>query len=334
MPLFGKSSKNPGEAVKQLKESLMVLEKQHNGESQKKFEKAHDDVSKYIFTISSLLFSSESDQQSDIILAQMSQEMYNSAVISLLIKNLQNVEFEARKESVEIFSHVLRRQIGTRTPTVEYICTTDEILVSLCRGFENLTINHNTSAMLRECLRYESLAKIVLFSEVFQDFFKYVECSHFDVAADAFTTFKDLLTRHKTIAANYLETHYESFFFSYNQLLISQNFVTQLNSLKLLAELLTDRNNSSVMKKYINDSENLKTTMTLLLHQAPVIKYEAFSIFKIFILNPKKPEDINVILLKNKELLRKLFVNFLPELDDLNLFQAEKSSIVKEINDL
>jgi len=334
MPLFGKSSKNPGEAVKQLKESLLVLEKQHNGESQKKFEKAHDDVSKYIFTISSLLFSSESDQQSDIILAQMSQEMYNSAVISLLIKNLQNVEFEARKESVEIFSHVLRRQIGTRTPTVEYICTTDEILVSLCRGFENLTINHNTSAMLRECLRYESLAKIVLFSEVFQDFFKYVECPHFDVAADAFTTFKDLVTRHKTIAANYLETHYDSFFFSYNQLLISENFVTQLNSLKLLAELLTDRNNSSVMKKYINDSENLKITMTLLLHQAPVIKYEAFSLFKIFILNPKKPEDINLILLKNKELLRKLFVNFLPELDDLNLFQAEKSSIVKEINAL
>ena len=102
----------------------------------------------------------------------MSQEMYNSAVISLLIKNLQNVEFEARKESVEIFSHVLRRQIGenwpgavllaagtllfidveysgTRTPTVEYISTSDEILVSLVRGFENLTINHNTSAMLR-----------------------------------------------------------------------------------------------------------------------------------------------------------------------------------------
>ena len=106
MPLFGKSSKNPGEAVKQLKESLMVLEKQHNGESQKKFEKAHDDVrhcpsyfkafasahsnisfhvletrekywdgvcfSKYIFTISSLLFSCDSDQQSDIVLGEIS----------------------------------------------------------------------------------------------------------------------------------------------------------------------------------------------------------------------------------------------------------------------
>ena len=44
MPLFGKSSKTPGEVVKQLKESLLVLEKQHNGESHKKLEKAHDDV--------------------------------------------------------------------------------------------------------------------------------------------------------------------------------------------------------------------------------------------------------------------------------------------------
>ena len=121
---------------------------------------------------------------------------------------------------------------------------------------------------------------------------------------------------------------------NYKQLMNSENFVTQLNSLKLLAELMTDRNNIAVMKKYINDSENLKLIMNLLLHQAPVIKNEAFSIFKIFVLNPKKPEDINFILLKNKDLLRILFVNFLPELADLNLFQAEKSMIVKEINDL
>ena len=44
MPLFGKSSKTPGEVVKQLKESLVVLEKQQTGDSNKKLEKAHDDV--------------------------------------------------------------------------------------------------------------------------------------------------------------------------------------------------------------------------------------------------------------------------------------------------
>ena len=44
--------------------------------------------------------------------------------------------------------------------------------------------------MLRECVRYEALAKILLHSDQFYDFFKYVEVSTFDIASDAFATFK------------------------------------------------------------------------------------------------------------------------------------------------
>ena len=44
--------------------------------------------------------------------------------------------------------------------------------------------------MLRECVRHEPLAKITLWSEQFYDFFRYVEMSTFDIASDAFATFK------------------------------------------------------------------------------------------------------------------------------------------------
>ena len=44
--------------------------------------------------------------------------------------------------------------------------------------------------MLRECIRHEPLAKIILLSDDFYDFFKYVEVSTFDIASDAFSTFK------------------------------------------------------------------------------------------------------------------------------------------------
>ena len=44
--------------------------------------------------------------------------------------------------------------------------------------------------MLRECIRYEELAKIVLLSPKFYLFFDYVELSAFDIASDAFSTFK------------------------------------------------------------------------------------------------------------------------------------------------
>lgn len=44
--------------------------------------------------------------------------------------------------------------------------------------------------MLRECARYEALAKIMLYSDDFYNFFRYVEVSTFDIASDAFSTFK------------------------------------------------------------------------------------------------------------------------------------------------
>jgi len=48
----------------------------------------------------------------------------------------------------------------------------------------------NCGMMLRECFRHEELAKLVLCSDNFYKFFDYVELSTFDIASDAFSTFK------------------------------------------------------------------------------------------------------------------------------------------------
>lgn len=116
--------------------------------------------------------------------------MYNSGLLLLLLRNLHRIDFEGKKDAVQIFNNILRRQIGTRTPTVEYICTKPEIVFALCHGYERQEIALNCGAMLRECIRYEALTKILLHSEQFYDFFKYVEVSTFDIASDAFATFK------------------------------------------------------------------------------------------------------------------------------------------------
>ena len=52
-------------------------------------------MSKHLVSITSLLFSADSsEQQSDIALAQLSQEMYNSGLLLLLLKNLHKIDFE------------------------------------------------------------------------------------------------------------------------------------------------------------------------------------------------------------------------------------------------
>ena len=70
MPLFGKSAKSPTEVVKLLKESLTVLEKGGDG---KKQEKAQEEASKQLVSMTAMLFGTESEQQSDILVAQLSQ---------------------------------------------------------------------------------------------------------------------------------------------------------------------------------------------------------------------------------------------------------------------
>ena len=75
---------------------------------------------------------------------------------------------QGKKDTVQIFNKVLRRQVGEdRMPTVDYVIRTKpEILTELCRGYELPTVAMSTGMMLRECIKHEPLAKIVLHSKV------------------------------------------------------------------------------------------------------------------------------------------------------------------------
>jgi len=281
-----------------------------------------------------LLFGNESDQQSDIVLAQLSQEMYNTGLLLALLRNLHRIDFEGKKDAVQIFNSILRRQIGTRTPTVEYICTKPDIIFTLCRGYEQQEIALNCGTMLRECIRYEALTKILLYSDNFYDFFKYVEVSTFDIASDAFATFKELLTKHKMLAADFLEANFDKVFGHYQKLLHSDNYVTRRQSLKLLGELLLDRHNFSVMTRYISNPDNLKLMMNMLKEKSRNIQFEAFHVFKVFVANPNKPKPILDILLRNQDKLVDFLSKFHNDRSDDEQFNDEKAYLIKQIKEL
>ena len=62
-------------------------------------------------------------------------------------------------------------------------------------SYEHQDIALNCGTMLRECARYEALAKIMIYSDDFYNFFRYVEVSTFDIASDAFSTFKVIVKK-------------------------------------------------------------------------------------------------------------------------------------------
>lgn len=99
------------------------------------------------------------------LIAQLAQETYSTDLLYHLLQNIQRLDFESRKDVVQIFNTLLRRQIGSRFPTVEYLSNKPEVLFTAFRGYEHEEVALNTGMILKEMLRHEPLAKLLLHSE-------------------------------------------------------------------------------------------------------------------------------------------------------------------------
>jgi len=329
---FSKSKlPKPNELVKHCKDALQAMEK--NGNNPKAMEKAVEDGTRSVVGMKITLCGDAEHEINPENIVAMANEVYSNDLIPILLTNITKFDFETKKDISMIFNNLLRRQVGSRTPTVEYICRNTSVLDYLCTGYENPDIALNCGVMLRDCTRHESLTKLIVLSPNLWKFFKHVEMANFDLASDAFNTFKELLTKHKPLVAEFLEKNYDQFFESYTGLLNSSNYVTRRQSLKLLGELLLDRSNFNIMTKYISDQANLKLMMTLLRDKSRNIQFEAFHVFKVFVANPNKPGPILHILSKNKEKLVSFLNNFHNDKED-DQFNDEKAFLLKQIQQL
>lgn len=264
-------------------------------------------------------------------------EACKTDLVTELVDCLSMLDFETRKDVAQVFGSILRlEEVGSdgsvSCPGKEYVLRHLDILSTLFDGFSSVEISFNCQDMFRECIRHEEIAKYVVESQdMFPELFDKLHDTEFEMASDAFTTFKDLLTRHQKMAATYLIDNYEWFFSEYSKLLESTNYFTRRQSVKLLGELLLERSNVRVLVKYVADAENLKVMMNLLKSSAKSIQWEAFHVFKVFVANPNKSPAVLDILISNKEKLLQYFESFQSDRTDQQ-FLEEKAVIIQEIS--
>lgn len=332
---FASKAKTPEDVVKALRGSL---QEGHAQGDPRVSRKTHDDVSRAIYSMKVMLFG---DASNDVeVKPQDVEELVCLAcqgdLLMLIVSNLSVMEFETRKDAVLIFNNLLRRDMD-ESPDKSVASKVSEgdgaVLGTLVEGYNNGDIALNCGSILRECIRHETLAKLLLESDLFWRFFELVEVSDFDVASDAFATFKEALTKHVNISAKFIEENMDRFVTSYNGLLRSQNYVTRRQSLKLLGEMLLERANFRIMFRYIASPGNLKLIMNLLLDNRKNIQFEAFHVFKIFVGNPRKSADIKHILIRNKDKMLEYLTDLLADRED-EQFQEDRQEVLKEIHKL
>mmetsp|Transcript_25465 Transcript_25465/g.55366 ORF Transcript_25465/g.55366 Transcript_25465/m.55366 type:complete len:363 (+) Transcript_25465:82-1170(+) len=322
--------KSGSDALTKLIAALNVLETEK--EKERTVEKALENVSKYLNHLKIYLFGDEQHEVSKESVLDLTREAAHTDLLYLLVKHLALLDFETRKDAAQVFSTTVRiKDQEDRSPGAMYVMTHPYVLEKLFFGYDEPVIALNCGSMLRDCIRDENLARMLLDSPVFMRFFQKVEVPNFEIASDAFSTFKDVLTRHKSVVAQYLMDNYTEFFPAYMKLLQSGNYVTRRQSLKLLGELLLDRSNVKIMVKFVSEVQHLMQMMTMLKDQSRAIQFEAFHVFKVFVANPNKPQPIIDILTNNRAKLLKYLEEFHTEKDEDEQFKEEKAVLIKEI---
>ncbi|OBT53688.1 hypothetical protein VE04_06907 [Pseudogymnoascus sp. 24MN13] len=324
-----------------------------------------EELSKTLLQIKLILQGSPEAESSPDQVYQLVTGMISEDLLYLLATNLHMLSFESRKDAQSIFSYVLRFRSAGASPksdpvALSYVISNrPEILVALCNGYEHKESAIPAGTVLREVLKNDAAAAIILYDDsgnggngskgltgiqpevqqsgngVFWKFFEWIDKGSFEVGADAFTTFRELLTKHKQIVAQYLSTNFDLFFDKYNNILVkSDSYVTKRQSIKLLGEILLDRANYAVMTAYVDRGEHLKICMNLLRDDRKMVQYEGFHVFKVFVANPHKSIAVQKILLINRERLVKFLQHFLEDRTEDEQFIDEREFLIKQINNM
>ena len=135
-----------------------------------------------------------------------------------LARSVHLLPFESRKDTQSIFSYVLRHRSPSNPnadpPALQYVVyQRPEVLIALCRGYEQKESAMPCGMVLREALKHESVTATILYDQsgpgervakiddidfdakqsgegVVWQFFSWIDNGAFEVSTDAFTTFR------------------------------------------------------------------------------------------------------------------------------------------------
>ncbi|KAG0455593.1 hypothetical protein HPP92_024579 [Vanilla planifolia] len=331
--LFKSKPRTPAELVRQTRELLMYIDLHWSTREAKREEKMAE-LSKLIRELKSILYGNSEAEPVSEACAQLTQEFFKENTLRLLIVCLPRLNLESRKDATQVVANLQRQQVHSRLIASDFLEANKDLLDILVSGYDDMDVALHYGCMLRECIRHQCIARCVLESENMKKLFDYIQLPNFDIASDAFSTFRELMTRHKSTVAEFLAKNYDWFFADFNEkLLSSSNYVTKRQAVKLLGDILLDRANSVIMIRYVSSKDNLIVLMNLMRESSKNIQTEAFHVFKLFVANQNKPPEVVSILVTNRNKILRLLGDFKLDKED-EQFEADKAQVMKEVASL
>ena len=245
---------------------------------------------------------------------------------------------QERTSFVHVFSILLHRDHAHFASDYMLSQEGNDIIILIIRLYSSCEVCIHTGIMLRECIRCHGIHESMLSqpSLIKPLFCIYPYSPHFDVSCDVLYVLRDMLRRHRSLVATLLRPDGALFphFFKWLSLLVrSDNYVVARLTLRLLYLFLQDKQNMYIALAFLAQAEIVMPVMNHLCSAYRSIQIEAFHVFKLFVVNPRKSLAVTQLLLQNQRQLEGFFATFLCDYED-ETFLHEKQIVVSMLSEL
>ncbi|CEF63161.1 Protein Mo25 [Strongyloides ratti] len=281
-----------------------------------------------------MIFGNPGDDPHRKSVIKLIHSLNEKGITESMIINMPKMALECRKCSAEIIINLLQRRTNGMFPMAEFLATKPHLLSSLISGLASTDTAFICGNILRECLVFEKLTRVILFSKDFLKLFNMITMESFEIASNCLSLIKNILTSFKDTVSQFLEKNYEKFIHSYNEMLSKANYFTKRECLKLLSELLYSIKAPNFRQYYFYNVGNLKMIINDLSNGSNGIRYEAFHIFKILICSPDHSREILEYLEGNKTEIINIMNNFPHNYKNDGQFEEERKYLINYITNL
>jgi calcium binding protein 39 len=281
-------------------------------------------INKNFSRMTDILYKRKEGDEASSRAIQLVIDISKSELITSGFRTLPMLPVEQRKQFTNIFTGSIALQVGPNFPVAVWVQQHPDTLNSLLRFYAHPELAVCAGEMLRICTKYEPLARLMWAPDRLDLLFSHFSVPHFDVSADSFATFRELVLN-APHAEVFLQEHKQTIIDRLHETLVETNYAPCRQSLKLIGELIMAF--PDFQETYLSDEKNLINVMKLMVSNYKNIAMEAFHIFKLFVVADAKTEPVVKILANNAQKLLGFIDDLLAGIDDGEL-QQEKGVLI------
>jgi calcium binding protein 39 len=287
-------------------------------------------INKNFTRMTDILYKRKEGDETSSRAVQLATDISRADFIPIGFGALQILPVEQRKQFTNIFTGAIALPVNGGFPVAGWVAAHAEWLDQLLGFYDFPELAVCAGEMLRICTKHEPLAQLLQAPERLDRLFSHFTEAHFDVSADSFATFRELILNAPQ-ADTFLRENRQAIVDRLHATLVETNYAPCRQTLKLLGEIIMTFDD--FQDRYLTDERNLITMMKLMVSTYKNISMEAFHIFKLFVAKEDKPEPILKILRNNSEKLVQFLGNLLDGMEDREI-QQEKDFLIGELSAL